>query len=232
VFTVKSIPVAKPGRHHAGETGLYLEVSKDGKSRRWLFRYISPISHKPTEAGGKTYPLVGLQQAREWTREMRRLVAEGIDPVQQKREEKAADAAKKQAATTFDGALTAYAQAFAEKGATTQELESLLRRHVPALLSRPLATINTAVALEALAPVQRSLPKTAARVRAAIATVSDYALARGMHSGANPASVKVFKFLLPTPPKSVPHRMMPFDEIPAFYARLTETPASGRLCLA
>jgi integrase len=69
-------------------------------------------------------------------------------------------------------------------------------------------------------------------VRAAIDTVFDYALARGLHSGANPASISIFKFLLPAQPASVPHRMMPFTQVPEFYARLTETPTASRLCLA
>jgi integrase len=81
-------------------------------------------------------------------------------------------------------------------------------------------------------PVQKTIPKTAARVRAAIATVFDYSIALGLFAGANPASAAAFKFLVPPPPASIPHRMMPFASIPSFYARLTETPTAGRLCLA
>jgi integrase len=206
-----------------------MDVSKDGRSRRWVFRYVSPVTHRPTETGGKTFPLISLQQARDWARNMRGLVAQGIDPVHQKRAAKAAKEAAKTAAITFGDTLAACAQAFAS-AATTDKVAQLTRR-VPVLLSRPLSSITTADVLAAIAPVQAAHPKQAARVRANIALICDYAIAKGLLAGANPASRAVFKFLLPPPPAGTPHRMMPVDEVPAFYSRLGTIPLPSRLCL-
>jgi integrase len=75
------------------------------------------------------------------------------------------------------------------------------------------------------------LSKTAARVRAAVSTIFDYAVAKGMFNGANPARACVFKHLRPAPPASTPHRMMPFAEFPTFFARFSETQSASRLCL-
>jgi integrase len=161
---------------------------------------------------------------------MRALIADGTDPIEQKKQAKQAAVAATIAATPFSEALSAYTQAFAGKS-TTVELEGLITRHVPALLPRPLTSIMTQDVLTALSPVQASLPKTAARVRNAISIVYDYAIARGMHTSANPASRTVFKFLLPAPPRSKPHRMYPISEIPALYARLGEKASASRLCL-
>jgi integrase len=231
VFTVRSLQVAKPGRHRI-EPNLYLEVSSDGRSRRFLLRFVSPITHRATEAGLGTHPTLSLSGARAKASEMRAMIAKGVDPIVQKREARAAKIAAQKTATTFDDALRAYVEAFRDKGAPTIELDALLRRHVAALLSRRLTSISTGDVLASVQPVQATTPKTAARARAAIATVFDYALARNMFTGANPASRDVFKFLLPAAPKSTPHRMMPFADVPDFVARLQASPSASKLCLA
>jgi hypothetical protein len=116
-------------------------------------------------------------------------------------------------------------KAFADRPAPTAELEALIRRHVAQLLSRPLATITSNDVLVALQATQAKLPKTAARTRATVSIIFDYAVAKGMFNGANPARASVFKYLMPAPPASTPHRMMPIDEVPTFFARLSETPS-------
>jgi integrase len=230
VFTVKSLTAAKPGRHRI-ERGLYLEVTKDGESRRFLLRFVSPITHRATEAGLGTYPIVSLADARAKASEYRSLIAKGIDPIQQKREARAQVIAEAKASTTFSDALAAYTKAFADKGASIFELEALLRRHAAVLMPRPLATITTGDVLSALAPVQAKLPKTAARVRAAISTVFAYAKAAGLHAGDNPASREVFKYLTPPPPKGAHHRAMDYRAIPAFWQRLCEKRSAPSLML-
>jgi integrase len=122
--------------------------------------------------------------------------------------------------------------AFGDKNGKTAELEGLLRRYAGPLLSRPIATIASNDVLVVLAPIQARLPKTAARVRAALSTCFNYAIARGMFTGGDPASAAVFKYLIPPPPPSTPHRMCPVDRIPDLFAKLREEPSPSRLCLA
>jgi integrase len=231
VFTVRSLQAAKPGRTRI-ERGLYVEVSKDEKSRRFLLRFVSPQTHRATEAGLGTHPTVSLADARAKASEYRALIAKGIDPIHAKREARASRIAEAKASTTFLSALSAYVDAFKDKGDPTIERDALVRRHVAALLPRPLVSISTADVLSAIQPVQAKLPKTAAKARAAISTVFDYALAKGMFSGANPARASVFRYLMPAPPASTPHRMMPFAEVPTFFTSLCETQSASRLCLA
>jgi integrase len=231
MFTIKNVTSATPGRHQAGEVGLFLEVSKDGKSRRWLFRYVSPATFRPTEAGLGGFPLVGLAAARAKAMRMRQLVADGTDPIQQKREARATALAEHKAAVTFGAALTAYGEAFADKGAVTVDTVARVTRHVAPLLGRSLQSITTDDVLTALGSVQATHPKEAARVRNHVAVIFDYATARGLYAGANPASRAVFKFLVPAPPPAVPFRMMPVDDVPACYASLSDNPSPSRLCL-
>jgi hypothetical protein len=223
VFTVKSLLAIKPGRRARVDHNLYSEVSKDGRSRRFLFRFVSPVTHRATEAGLGVYPTVSLADARDKADKMRSAVKNGIDPIRQKRDDRAATKAAQKASTRFSDALDVYVKAHADQPGPTSELEALLRRHVSSLLPRPLTSITTGDVLAALAPVKARLPKTAARTRAAISTVIENATAYGMFAGANPARREVFKYLKFAPPPSTPHRMMPFAEVPAFFARLNET---------
>jgi integrase len=232
LLTVRKVQTAKPGRHLDAD-GLYLEVTRKG-TRRFLYRYMSPATHRPTEASCGVYPIVGLADARAKAAEYRAIVKrDRQDPVILKRQAKAADVAAQKTSTTFADALAAYVEAFGggDKQDVVRELDALMRRHVATLLPRPLATISSNDVLHALACVQAKFPKTAARARTGVATVFGYALARNMFAGSNPASRDTFKFLLPAPPKSTPHRMMPYVDVPAFVRRLRETPSASRLAL-
>jgi integrase len=229
MLTHKAIENARPGRYRDGRN-LYLDVSPDGRSRRFVFRFTSPQTGKPTAAGLGTFPDVSLADARAKADEMRALIQRGIDPIAQKREQRAATLAEQKAATPFNIALAAYGKAFAAKS-TTAETVALLKRHVPSLLPRPLAAISPSEILMTLAPIQARLPKTAARVRRAIDQTYAYARAIGLHDGANPADRSVFKFLMPPPPASQHFRAMDYRGIPDFWRRLCERPSARVLAL-
>ncbi|MCP4501660.1 MAG: integrase arm-type DNA-binding domain-containing protein, partial [Deltaproteobacteria bacterium] len=64
--------------------GLYLEVTPNGKGR-WRFRY--RFSRKEQMLSLGLYPAVSLRQARDRVQEMRRLLAQGINPSEQRKEE-------------------------------------------------------------------------------------------------------------------------------------------------
>jgi integrase len=230
MFTTRSAQTAPIGRHHADDKGLYLEVTKNG-TRRWLYRFTSPITHKPTEAGLGVFPQISLAKARAKAAEYRALVADGQDPISLKREARAATKAAQKPVPTLGTALAAYVDAFKDKGDPTQQVKLTLERHTGPLLSCPIATVTTNDVLQVLVPIQARLPKTAARVRACLSVLFNYAIARGMMSGGDPASAAVFKYLMPPPPASTPHRMMPFALVPSFFARLQEQVTAPRLCL-
>jgi hypothetical protein len=80
-FTNKNIVFATPGRHQiTGTKGLYLLVSPGGDVRRWLFRFTSPVSKKPTEAGLGMWPDVTLANAQTKAGDMRKQVAGASAP--------------------------------------------------------------------------------------------------------------------------------------------------------
>jgi integrase len=229
MFTVKAFLALVPGRHR-DERGLYVDVSPDGRTRRFVLRFVSPVTHRATEAGLGVYPATGLADARAKAAQYRAAIARGEDPIHAKRAKRAAKLAEDKPKKTIRDALTAYCTNFASKP-TTPELAKLLERHVLELLSHPLALVTPDDILQALEPLQAQSPKTAARVRGTLAIIFDYAIALRLHMGVNPAAKSVFKFLLPPTPASTPHRMMPYGEVPGFYARLAATPSASHLCL-
>src|SRR5215831_5822313 len=81
-LTVKQIEAAPPGRHRVSAS-LYLIVRPNGV-RRWAFRYTKPSTKRVTEHGLGSTDLMTLAEARDTAHELRRLVARGIDPIQQK----------------------------------------------------------------------------------------------------------------------------------------------------
>lgn len=66
--------------------GMYLYVTKLG-AKSWRMNYLKPITKKYATVTLGLYPEVTLAQAREQRKEIRALLAEGIDPQQQKIED-------------------------------------------------------------------------------------------------------------------------------------------------
>ena len=81
-LSVKTI--SEPGRHGDGE-GLYLNVAASG-TKSWVQRIV--INEKRRDIGLGSYPAVSLAQARSLAAGNRSAVAEGRDPLAEKREAK------------------------------------------------------------------------------------------------------------------------------------------------
>jgi hypothetical protein len=86
-WTVKQVERAAPGRHRVSES-LYLFVGPNGV-RRLIFRYTKPSTSRVTETGLGRLDTVTLAEARAKVLEYRRMVAQGLDPVERKREQRA-----------------------------------------------------------------------------------------------------------------------------------------------
>ena len=74
--------LSKPGRHGDGE-GLYLNIAPSG-SKSWVQRIV--VDGRRRDIGLGPYPAVGLANARAIAHDNRTAVAEGRDPVAEKRE--------------------------------------------------------------------------------------------------------------------------------------------------
>lgn len=66
--------------------GLLLRVRPDG-SKSWLYRYTSPVTSARRKKYYGSYPAIGLADARELAAGSRKMVANGIDPLEHERQQ-------------------------------------------------------------------------------------------------------------------------------------------------
>jgi integrase len=220
---------SKQGWNHDGG-GLYLRVDKDGGAY-WFFRWAK---------GGSKYLALGplhtisLQRAREKARECRELLIDGRDP----KKERAVARAEALRAVSFSEAASRYFEAhkpaWGRKHA--QEWRFTVATYAePVLGALPVTGIDTGLVLKVLEPLWSVKTHTAARLRARLEAVFDYAKACGLREGENPARWRGhLDHLLPSagkvrPPKH--HVALPYAEVPAFMTALRETPGTPARCL-
>jgi integrase len=99
-----------------------------------------------------------------------------------------------------------------------------LTTYTTPIWNKRLAEIETDDVLACLKPIWTAKAETASRVRGRIERVLDAAAARGLRSRDNPARWRGhLANLLPKRPEHVHHAAMPFDDLPAYVARLRES---------
>lgn len=176
---VRESKPAKKTRRLYDERGLYLEISPKG-GKWWRLKYRFAGKEKRVSLG--VYPDVSLKKAREKRHEARAQLADGIDPSQAKRAEKAAQAER--AGNSFQALTLEWYEVRhkAKVGASYAErnLSRLKRYLFPLLGSRPIADIQPREILEALRRIEtKGHGETAHRVKGLAGQVFRYAVSTG-----------------------------------------------------
>jgi len=166
----------KPGLHCDGGN-LYLQVSlgaAGGRRASWIFRYMLK-GQKARDMGLGSVNDISLAEARETAREYRKLVKQGLDPIDRRNAEVAKNLAARLSAMTFDQAAEAFIRQHqaAWKSAVHQaQWKSSLRDHVSPVIGRmSVADIDTAHVMKVLQPIWLEKSETASRVRGRIESV-------------------------------------------------------------
>lgn len=176
--------------------GLNLQVTQgtNGLVRSWVFRYTSPITQKRREMGMGSADVVSLTAAREKARSFRAHVIEGIDPKEERDAKQAQRKAEYANRLTFEKAATQCIAAKMHewkndkhKGQWTATLATYA---FPVIGSKAVSEITMEDVLKVLEPIWITKTETATRVRQRIETVMDWAKARKLYTGDNPASLK------------------------------------------
>jgi integrase len=226
-LTARIVEQAKEPGHYGDGGGLVLRIADRG-SKVWLFRYKS--NGKVREMGLGPVWDVTLQEAREAAREARRLRRAGVDPIDAKRERKAAARLDAARTVTFFQCAAAYIENHRAAWSNPKhaaQWEATLRTYAyPVFGILPVAAVDTGLVVKVLDPIWNTKPETASRLRGRIEAVLDFATVRGHRQGENPARWKGhLKEALPATRKVRKvrhHAALPYDGIGVFMADLRQ----------
>lgn len=220
--------VTAPGRYADGGN-LYLSLSAAG-ARRWVFLY--KLDGRQREAGLGSVRDVSLKEARMKADSMRRSLAEGLDPLEVKK------AQVPPRTPTFgefaDQLVDDIEFGFTNEKHRYQWRQTLGPSYCASLRGKLVDAITTEDVLGVLRPHWQTKQETASRLRGRIERVLDAARAKGLRSGENPARWRGnLRELLPARTKLQRGHQpaMPYQEVPAFMARLRAREAVSALAL-
>jgi integrase len=212
------------GRYGDG-LGLWLQVGPTG-GKAWLFRY--QRAGKARQMGLGALHTISLAEARDKARECRKLLLAGMDPIEAKRDHRTRTALAKAQGTTFRECAERYIGAHQASWRNPKHaaqwpatLASYVFPHIGAL---PVAAIDTDLVLKCIEPIWAAKPETAGRIRGRIELILDWAKAREMRLGENPARWRGhLDKLLPAKSKIAPtkhHAALSYREMAKFMALL------------
>ncbi len=164
----------------ADERGLFLLVQPNG-SRWWRFKYRRPGTRAENLLSLGTFPDVSLKKARERRDEARTLLADGIDPGDKRKAERAADA------DTFEAVAREWFAKFSTRWAASHAdkvIRRLERDVFPWIGSKPIAALTAPDVLAVLRRIEsRDAIETAHRAAQNCGQVFRYAVATGRAQG-------------------------------------------------
>ncbi|QBR40571.1 DUF4102 domain-containing protein [Kerstersia gyiorum] len=169
-------PAEKPYKL-ADSGGLYLLVNQAGKYWRWKYRFLG--KEKVLALG--VYPTVSLAEVRNAHQEARKLLANGIDPGEQKKADRRAE--KLASANSFEAVARAWLDERGQTVEAEQNKKTLARLEndaLPWLGRRPIADIDAPEILAVLKRVDaRGARYSAHRLRSEISRVFRYGIKEG-----------------------------------------------------
>ena len=168
--------------------------------------------------------LVSLGEARQASLSCRKLLKEGVDPIEERSRARQARQLHQARSVTFAMCAEAYIEAHAPGWRNAKHAEqwrSTLKTYAfPVFGDLPVQNIDTPLVMKVLDPIWHTKTETASRVRGRMESVLDWAKARHLREGDNPALWRGhLDQLLPKRSrvqKVVHHPALPFDEMGAF----------------
>lgn len=218
-LTAKAIDAAQPQDKPYKLTdsltpGLFLLVHPNG-SKYWRFRYW--LNKREFLQAIGVYPLITLKEARRRATESRSLIANGINPVEQARKEKAIDALnmaagfKKVAEDWFATRVGGWSESYAK------QVRSALEKDVyPVLGKRSIVDITARDVLALLQKKERTAPEQARKLRRRIGEIFKFAVITELVTR-NPVADLDTALKARRPGHNA---WIPISEIPAFYKAL------------
>lgn len=240
-MTLKALKIKHAGEGmHADGNGLYLRVGPTG-GKSWIFRY--QLHGKRREMGLGTLAEKSVVEARAEAAELRKIARAGVDPIEARRQGRAAQKEAAHAATarktTFRDVAEDYIETkragWANAKHAAQWASTLETYAYPFIGDLPVAEITTDDVLNILRPLWTTKTETATRVRQRIECVLTAAKVKRLREGENPAAWRGhLQEVLPAPKKLKRvrhHPALPYVRMGAFMRALREVPGFGARAL-
>ncbi len=226
--------------------GLYLQVTastaKDAApgevARSWLYRFVSPVYGRSRWMGLGPVDAVGLAEARELAIAARKQVKAGLDPIDEREDQRRARAVESAKRRTFGEVAQ---QLLLDRADTWKNAKHAaqwkvsLTTETRSINNLPVGAISTPHVLQVLRPIWRKKPETASRIRSRIEAVLAYATVAEYRTGENPARWRGhLEHMLPTRASIAPvrhHVALPYAELPELMAKLRENTSTASLAL-
>ena len=225
----------------ASQVGLYLQVAQgaQGITRSWVYRYKSPTLPKRRDYGLGSLADVTLAEARSSAAAARALVRQGIDPIEKRKQERAARQKPARPKMTFEEAAHACINAKSAQWSNPKHLaqwkNTLTTYLFPAFGNKAVEEVTVDDVRASLAPIWTTKRETASRLRQRAETVFDWAIALGLRTSSNPATLKGnLAHLLPRQDRlrrRVHQPAVPFCNINAFVCQLRTQTGAAALAL-
>ena len=221
---LKVLKIRKPG-YHADGGGLWLQVSQAG-GKSWIFAY--SLRGRAREMGLGSASRVSLAEARDERDKCNRLLRGGVDPIEDRKRQRAEVALNERATITFKEAAAAYTAAhragLKNRKSAAQWVSTLATYAEPVIGNLSVRDINTGHIHRILEPIWSTKSVTASNLRGRVEAVLDWARVKQFRDGENPARWRGnLDKLLPRPSKvrRVEHlAALPYAELPAFMEKL------------
>jgi len=226
------VKTAKAGMHPDGGN-LYLRVAEGphGLTRGWMFRYV--LGGRQRYMGLGSLRDVSLADARTAAHEARLQLRDGHDPIEIRKARVAENRLASVRAMTFEEAaracIAAHSVAWRNVKHGRQVGQTLQTYVYPVIGKLPVQAIDTALVMKIIEPMWQTKTETASRVRGRVEAVLDWAKARGLRAGENPARWQGhLDHLLPkkTKVRKVKHlRALSYADVAKFMAQLRKDTA-------
>jgi integrase len=232
-LTVSAVRNAKVGRHGDGN-GLSLIVTAPDR-KHWQFRYMRAGKGREMSLGNAAY--VTLAEARQKAQEAHRLLAQGVDPLDQRHASNAVNepTTARSFAAVAEQYISAHQVSWRNEKHKYQWRQSLASYAYPVIGDMDVAAVEMEHVLAALHPIWTTKTETASRLRGRIETILAYSIVSKWRVGPNPATWRGnLQMILPAPDKVARlkhHAALPWQEMPAFMAKLCERDSIGGMAL-
>ena len=235
-----------------GIAGLHIQIQPSG-AKSWVLRTrfgewverkdaegnVLERCRKKREIGLGAYPDVLPGAARDKAREAKAMLERGVDPILERRANRAKLLAAARRGLTFTAALDRYAaektKEFSSEKYRKQWRATIDRYAVPALGDILVQDINLQDVLRVLQPIWTEKTITAAKLRQRIEKVLAYATVQGHRTGDNPARwTGNLDMILPAPSKVAGSKNWPalsLDDAPRWWAALRKREGMGARAL-